>query len=127
MDTLIAAKELDPEDLFTLPNGSVYTVVGSAGEGGTPRARLWCAHGADPITFQPALIDLPPDQQVRLLDGKESETHRGHDGYVATGFVREMDRRHAVNMRAVGERRRAIVEAHKLARTARPWWKKLFR
>ncbi len=126
MSKLVEAKDVGLRDLFALPNGSVYVTVGHEKATGTPQARLWCTHPPDAMTFEPPLVDFPAEQQVRLLEGKETREHYHHDGYVEAAFAREMDRRHQAAMGPAHERRqRAADEQHRHTRGLRPWWKKL--
>lgn len=73
------------------------------------------------------MIDLPPEQEVSLLNSSESRLHVGHAGHVRTAFEREMDRHHQESMSVVYEkmnREDAAVRQRQHAR--RPWWKKMF-
>lgn len=127
MSRIVEATELRDRDIFEMPNGSVYAATGSVGAEGVPRARLWCAHAPEPTTFDPPPIDLAPGQQVRLLDGHESDGHFRHDGYVELVFHAEMDRRHQAMMRSVYEQRqRADAAQRRDDRARRPWWSTLF-
>ena len=127
MSRIVEAKELRDRDMFEMPNGSVYAASDRVDHEGPQQARLWCAHPPDPMTFDPARIDLPPGQQVRLLSGNETRVHYRHDGYVESVFEREMDRRHRANMQVVGEQRqREAAEQRQREHAGRPWWKKLF-
>lgn len=127
MSTLVDAGKLRTSDIFELQNGSAYMVANQEGPGGTPRARLWCAHAPDAKAFDPSLIDLPPGQAVRVLNGDEAEAHHTHEGYVAHVFQSEMDRRHNTMMVGVYEQSNREDAVHRQQlRAGRPWWKKLF-
>ncbi len=126
MSKLVEARTLRPRDLFAMANGSIYTTAGHVAATGTPQARLWCTHPPDVVTFEPPLVEFPPEQLVRLLEGKETREHYHHEGYVEAAFAREMDRRHQAAMGPAHERRqRAADEQHRHTRALRPWWKKL--
>jgi hypothetical protein len=127
MSTLVAAKELHDRDLFEMPNGSAYAAGGLVADASAQRARLWCAHPPDAVTFDPPSIELPCGQEVRLLSGDDVKAHYHHAGFVADVFRREMDRRHTVMMHGVDERGRQEATAERLREHARrPWWRKLF-
>ena len=123
MSKLVEARDLRPRDLFALPNGTVYVTVGHVTAPGVPQARLWCTHPPDAVTFETPLVEFPPEQQVRLLEGNETREHYHHEGYVEAVFAREMDRRHQAAMRPTHERNQGEVDE---TRGRRPWWKKVF-
>jgi hypothetical protein len=128
MSRLVETKDLRPGEMFALPNGSVYVAVGQSGPEDMPQGRLWCAHRPEPLSFEASVVDFATTPTVQLLEGDEVDAHRGHEGYVETLFRREMDRRHAENMHAFGERaRRVAAEERRHAKAIRPWWKQLFR
>ncbi len=126
MSKMIQASELRRGDMFELANGSVYEASGQANNGNLLQARLWCAHPPDLVTFEPALIELMPEQDVRLLTGAETEGHIRHEGFVAELFRTEMDRRNQEMMQTVYERQNLEQQEQRAReRAARPWWKKL--
>ena len=127
MRTLVAAKALHDRDLFELANGSAYAAGGLVAGASAQRARLWCSHPPDPVTFEPPPIALPAEQEVRLLNGDDVQAHYQHAGFVAEVFRREMDRRHTAMMHVVDERgRQEAAEQRRGEHARRPWWKKLF-
>jgi hypothetical protein len=127
MSTLVTAKELHDRDLFEMANGSAYAAGGLVADASAQRARMWCAHPPDPVTFEPPPIELPAEQEVRLLSGDDVKAHYHHAGFVADIFRREMDRRHAAMMHVVDERgQQEAAEQRRREHTRRPWWKKLF-
>jgi hypothetical protein len=114
--------------MFALPNGSIYMAAGLSGPEHVPQGRLWCAHQPDPLSFEASIVDFASTQRVQILEGDEVDAHRGHEGYVEALFRREMDRRHAANMHAFGERKRRLAaEQRQHAKATQPWWKHLFR
>lgn len=125
MSRMIETTELRHHDMFEMPNGSVYVTEGHGSAEHPFRARLWCAHPPDSITFEPALIDLPLAQVRLLVDQHESGVHTRHEGYVKQVFVAEMNRRHQDQMRGVYAK--MSREAEITRSSSRPWWKKLFR
>lgn len=128
MSSMIETTALRHRDMFEMPNGSVYVTEADGDDPGSLKARLWCAHPPDPITFDPPLIDLPPGPVRLLLNRHETGVHVRHDGYVQQAHVTEMDRRHAGQMRDVyAEMHRKAAEARQQAYDRRSWWKKLFR
>lgn len=127
MSRLVEARELRPRDLYEMPNGSVYTVAGVVEATGERQARLWCVHTPDEIVFDPPLVLLPPEQQVRIIQGYETRDHHHHDGYVEAVFAREMDRRHqAAMLQGEGKRQQMAAEQRQRERELRPWWKKVW-
>ena len=127
MSKIIRAGDLRRGDMFEMATGSVYETSGQAATAGLPQARLWCAHPPDLLTFEPALIDLTPEQEVRLLNGAETEGHTRHDGFVENLFRTEMDRRNQAMMQTVYERQSLEQQEQRARdRARRPWWKKVF-
>ena len=128
MSRLVETKALRPGEMFALPNGSVYVAAGQSDPERMPQGRLWCAHRPDALSFEPPVVDFATTQQVQLLEGDDVDAHRGHEGYVEALFRQEMDRRHAANMHAFGDReRRVAAEDRQRAQATRPWWKHLLR
>ena len=128
MSRIVEVKELRRGDMFELPNGSVYEAEGSGDQhGAQQRARLWCAHPPDAITFEPPPAEFPPDQQVQLLSGEDMKEHSRHEGYVKKMFHDEMDRRNDAMMQSVHRRgQQAADEQRRRDHAGRSWWKKLF-
>lgn len=128
MSRTIETTALRNRDLFAMPNGSIYVAEQEADASSPLRARLWCAHPPDQITFDPPLIELSPGQAVQLLvDRHETGIHIHHPGYVKHAFVAEMNQRHQDQMRGVyANMRREQAVAQQRERALRPWWKKLF-
>ena len=127
MSTLVGATELRHADIFETQNGSAYMVASPVEPNGVPRARLWCAHPPDATVFDPPLIDLSTEQEVRFLKADEAEVHYTHEGYVEHVFRGEMDRRHNAKMQAVYEQaNRDDAARREQLRVSRPWWKKVF-
>ena len=126
MSKIIQAGDLRRGDMFEMANGSVYQTSGLADTAGPRQARLWCAHPPELLTFEPPLIELPPEQEVQLLTGPETEGHTQHDGFVENLFRNEMDRRNQEMMHTVYERQHLEQqEQHAGDRARRPWWKKV--
>jgi hypothetical protein len=126
MSTTVDIKDMKDQEMFELPNGSVYIMQRRATDTATHQARVWCAHPPDAMTSEPSLIDFPPEQRVHRLTGNETREHYAHEGYVKGVFAREMDHRHQVAMKPVTERmQREAVERRQRARASRPWWKKV--
>ena len=127
MSTLVEVKDVRQGDMFEMPGGSVYAAAGFVHAAGAAQARLWCAHPPDPMTFDPPLIELPPEQTVRLLSGAEAGEHYRHDGYVESVFRQEMDRRHQAMMLSLEEKwKREAAEQRQREHARRPWGKKVF-
>lgn len=126
MSKMIEAQELRRGDMFELANGSAYQTAGEGETEGMHQARLWCAHAPDSVTFEPQLIDLPPAQEVRLITGRETESHIHHDGFVEQVFRSEMDRRNQAMMHRVYQRQELDLQEQRASeRAQRPWWKKM--
>src|SRR4051812_9200335 len=98
MSKIVEITEVRRGDVFALPNGSAYEVEGFIDQHAGLRARLWCAHRPDAITFDPELTEFPLNQTVQLLSGQEMKDHTQHEGYVKSAFHSEMDRRNSVMM-----------------------------
>jgi len=125
MSKMVASTELRPGVMFEMPNGSVYVTSGDEPTG-TLQARLWCAHPPDAVTFDPPRIDIPAEQELLLLSGKEAEQHARHDGYVEAVFRNEMERRNEVMLRSAHERGTVAAAEQRQRDQARlPWWRKL--
>ena len=126
MSKTIQAGDLRRGDMFEMADGSVYETSGQADTAGPRQARLWCAHASEPLTFEPPLIELPPAQEVQLLNVAETEGHTRHDGFVANLFQSEMDRRNQDMMHGVYERQHLEQQEQRASdRARRPWWKKV--
>jgi len=124
MSRIVETKELHHQDLFELPNGSVYEVDR---HGAAATARLWCAHPPDAPIADPPRIDLSAMPTVSLLSRHDQGSHTRHAGYVRQVFEHEMDRRHHERMQVVHEQRaRAAAETRQHEQARRPWWKKMF-
>jgi hypothetical protein len=127
MSTMVRIQDLSAEDLFELPNGSVYVMQRRDLGAGTHQARLWCAHPPDALTSEPPLVVFSGEQRVSKLAGTDTREHHAHEGSVKSVFTREMEHRHQEAMRQVTERmQREAVERRQRDRADRPWWKKVF-
>ena len=127
MSKIVEIKELRRGDVFALPNGSVYEVEGPPNQDATPRARMWCAHPPDAITFDPPSTEFPLNQKAHHLTGQEMKDHAQHEGYVKRAFNTEMDRRNDLMMQSARKRGQLVIdEQQRVDQAARPWWKKIF-
>lgn len=123
MSKIVEINELRHQDLFELPNGSVYEVE----RHGTIGARLWCAHPPDAPIADPPRIDRLTMPTVSLLSRHEQGSHTRHAGYVRQVFEHTMDRRHYERMQVVyAPRAQAAAETRQHEHARRPWWKKMF-